>query len=591
MSKASKELFNLLNRPSLDRHEIIPHINRFLTVHPYAGIYEVDDREHVSSAKDRRHMKWHPSGDCLKCERLLYYERDVTAPPIVQYFEPRTQSIFKEGAAIHAMLQSWFKAMGELDGFPRFIGNEVRIDSDDFNISGYIDTVVSFGADRPADEATIIEIKGLALDTAIPTPNGFTTMGDIRVGDIVFDKDGAQCNVIAKSSVHNNPCYRVTFDDGTNVVCDENHRWYVKCLSYGSDFMVLTTKEILERGITFGRIRKQSKWGVPVSGALDCEHVELPVDPYILGLWLADGNKYNGSITEEIDSPIWAEIENRGFELGKAQHRDGSKAVTRTIKGIYGGLGSMHLLGNKHIPEIYMRASIEQRIQLVRGFFDGDGTYSSKRKQVLLSSTKKEYIDDVCALLSTLGVKTTICDYDSEGFGKPIHVWSVRLVPMWFNPFSARHQDMAINPKRRNKSKMRYIRTIEKIDDVPTQCIAVDSESHTYLYGVECAVTHNSINDYQFQQLRGPKPEHKMQVGAYMMATGILESIILYYNKNDSSMKEYLVEPIDMQNVLIRWQNVENALDAGSPESLARSCKQGSKQWERCPAKHICYRS
>lgn len=259
MSKASKELFNLLNRPPLDRHEIIPHINRFLTVHPYAGIYEVDDREHVSSAKNRRHMKWHPSGDCLKCERLLYYERDVTAPPIVQYFEPRTQSIFKEGAAIHAMIQSWLKAMGELDGFPQFVGNEVRIDSDDFNISGYIDSVVSFGGGKSADEATIIEIK--------------------------------------------------------------------------------------------------------------------------------------------------------------------------------------------------------------------------------------------------------------------------------------------------------------------------------------------TINDYQFQQLKGPKPEHKMQVGAYMMATGIPEAIILYYNKNDSSMKEYLVEPIDMQNVLIRWQNVENALDIGSPDSLARSCKCGSKQWERCPAKDICYRS
>ena len=68
--------------------------------------------------------------------------------------------------------------------------------------------------------------KALALDTPIPTPRGWTTMGEVRVGDRVFDERGQPCTVIAATPVmHDRPCYEVEFSDGTVIVADADHLW------------------------------------------------------------------------------------------------------------------------------------------------------------------------------------------------------------------------------------------------------------------------------------------------------------------------------------------------------------------------------
>ena len=68
--------------------------------------------------------------------------------------------------------------------------------------------------------------KALALDTPIPTPDGWTTMGEIQVGGEVFDEHGRACKVIAATPVmHGRPCYEVEFSDGTIIVADAEHLW------------------------------------------------------------------------------------------------------------------------------------------------------------------------------------------------------------------------------------------------------------------------------------------------------------------------------------------------------------------------------
>ena len=68
--------------------------------------------------------------------------------------------------------------------------------------------------------------KALALDTPLPTPAGWTTMGEVRVGDQLLGADGSPTNVVAATGVmHGRPCYEVSFDDGTVIVADENHQW------------------------------------------------------------------------------------------------------------------------------------------------------------------------------------------------------------------------------------------------------------------------------------------------------------------------------------------------------------------------------
>ena len=70
--------------------------------------------------------------------------------------------------------------------------------------------------------------KGLALDTRIPTPDGWTTMEALQKGDRVFDKDGKVTTVTAISEVKHLPCFRVTFSNGSSVVCDDEHRWLAR---------------------------------------------------------------------------------------------------------------------------------------------------------------------------------------------------------------------------------------------------------------------------------------------------------------------------------------------------------------------------
>jgi hypothetical protein len=68
--------------------------------------------------------------------------------------------------------------------------------------------------------------KALALDTPIPTPDGWTPMGEIQVGGEVFDEYGQPCKVIAATPVmHGRPCYEVEFSDGTVIVADAEHLW------------------------------------------------------------------------------------------------------------------------------------------------------------------------------------------------------------------------------------------------------------------------------------------------------------------------------------------------------------------------------
>ncbi len=119
--------------------------------------------------------------------------------------------------------------------------------------------------------------KALALHTPLATPTGWTTMGEVEVGDQVFDEAGTACTVTYKSPVfHDHDCYQVVFDDGSVIVADADHLWATWA---GPRQGVRTTAELAAdlHGPSPATHR------IPVAGALDCGEVELPEDPYELG--------------------------------------------------------------------------------------------------------------------------------------------------------------------------------------------------------------------------------------------------------------------------------------------------------------------
>lgn len=105
--------------------------------------------------------------------------------------------------------------------------------------------------------------KALDVATPLPTPGGWTTMGEVRAGDVLFDEHGAPCRVNFATAVqHGRPCYRVAFSDGTSIVADADHRWWAKP-KYGNA-RIVTTGEMRARLIVGAG--KMFNWTIHVGG-------------------------------------------------------------------------------------------------------------------------------------------------------------------------------------------------------------------------------------------------------------------------------------------------------------------------------------
>lgn len=85
--------------------------------------------------------------------------------------------------------------------------------------------------------------KALALDTPLPTPTGWTTMGDVAVGDLLYDAEGRPTRVVAATDVMTGrPCFEVEFSDGSRIVADAEHQWLTTALATGRRGVVTTVE-------------------------------------------------------------------------------------------------------------------------------------------------------------------------------------------------------------------------------------------------------------------------------------------------------------------------------------------------------------
>ena len=226
--------------------------------------------------------------------------------------------------------------------------------------------------------------KQLALDTPIPTPAGFKAMGDLKVGDTVFDENGKPCHVMAKSEVDDTEqAYKLTFRDGSSIIAGERHLWNCDYI-YGKPRSVLwTTGEIFRRTQAFrDRHRddpkevRRSLIRIPVAAPLKIPDTDLPVDPYLYGYWLGNGNAMKPEITvrdedvEDIISFIPYQLHNR-----YPQKCGGSEVLNYTeLKPIL-----LKSFRDKAIRAEYLRASEEQRWALLQGLMDSDGCVGERK--------------------------------------------------------------------------------------------------------------------------------------------------------------------------------------------------------------------
>ncbi len=328
--------------------------------------------------------------------------------------------------------------------------------------------------------------KALALDTPIPTPSGWTTMGELRVGDRVFDERGQPCDVTWVSPVwRDRPCYSVRTDCGDEVVADRDHEWLVRLCG---------KREVYKIKETHTLCRKRSKRAmVRRAGGLELPAVELPIDPYLLGVWLGDGSSDSLRITSSLEDQPWlrGELERLGYRTGGT-----SVPTLFSVLGVRDKFVSLGLIndphhntyGRKHVPAIYMRGSREQRLSLLQGLVDTDGTVCRKRGQVTFCNTRIELAQAVRELARSLGVKAGWVEGRATLEGRdcgPVYRVSFYLA------------GAARMPRKADLCRDQYRTPHTYIEVTPTEprdtvCIEVNSLSHLFLCGRSMTPTHNS---------------------------------------------------------------------------------------------------
>jgi replicative DNA helicase len=353
--------------------------------------------------------------------------------------------------------------------------------------------------------------KQLALDTELPTPDGFIKLSELKEGDRLFDENGNVCNVTALHPINISPeSYEVEFDDGVKIKACADHKWSTLSLAERrgekNGPSVRTTKELIKT-LRVGGVQQIANHSIPCSKPLKYSEKKLPISPYVLGAWLGDGTSADGSITSA-DKQIVDEIEKEGYltSVRSSTVNNASKASVYRVgalmpykRGLCIGrlrqeLDNLNLLNNKHIPEEYMRGSFEQRLSLVQGLMDTDGT-CDKSGKAEFCSVLPGLAKQLCELLLSFGIKANVTRHKSAINGRHYkdryRIACTTQLPIF--RLKRKLDRLRLEKTQLNRTTHRYIVDIRPISSVPMRCITVDSPSHLFLVTRSCIATHNSM--------------------------------------------------------------------------------------------------
>lgn len=347
----------------------------------------------------------------------------------------------------------------------------------------------------------------------IATPQGWRKMGDLKIGDPLFGKDGAVYHVDGIYEHGIQDVYRITFNDGVSTTAGDEHLWSVRDVNMRKrkqGWKTMTTAEILEKGLTWNSSpsRRRSgrkpvlRWEIPMCDPVQYPHADVYLHPYIMGALIGDGNLCNGRVI--LSNPDFdSEIRHRIKELLPEQlcmneerfaacprfpivNAD-SRHINRALEYICSvGLDVKSIV--KRIPGEYLQGDVEQRIELLRGLMDTDGHISPTGK-ISYSSMSAGLAEDVAVLVRSLGGQARVCFYDRSDNGKGVE-YRVSIT-LGINPFYTPRKAGRYNPRRGNYCS-RYIEKIELIGREESRCIHVTAPDHLYLTD-NYIVTHNTL--------------------------------------------------------------------------------------------------
>lgn len=348
--------------------------------------------------------------------------------------------------------------------------------------------------------------KAQPLYSKILTPNGYIQMKDVQVGTNVFTHTGAVAPVSAIYPQGVRPIYEITLQDRTKIRVSDEHLNVV--YRYNEDRKcredyTLTTTELIK---LFETSRFKLRVDIP---EVDWDEAEVPVDPYLLGILIADGSLYDNFGVSNPEEDICAKVDSKlreiGWYLKEAQldhdmcliDVDHSDHTTRPFKQALKDMGMLVKSVDKHIPKEYLMNSREVRLQLLQGLFDGDG-HIHGGGSVEYTTSSPQLSEDFAFLVRSLGIRDTVCasvasyrDADGNKVDCQIAYTHHLKIPNGL-PFysSIKHCNRY---KDSQNAPIRDIVSIEYVGMEECQCIMIDHPDHTYLSD-DMIPTHNTTS-------------------------------------------------------------------------------------------------
>ena len=383
----------------------------------------------------------------------------------------------------------------------------------------------------------------LTLDTPVLTPTGWKPMGEIEIGDHVIGKNGKPVRVIGVWPQGVKDIFRVTFSDGASVECTGDHLWEVNSRgrsSRGLAPLVIETSKLSQplpsprsktkyrSDASVGLMDKggAARWHIPLADPVDFEcSGDLPIHPYLLGVLLGDGHIGHNIDFTTADDQIRSEVEKvlpdglqltHGRQNGKSsRYRITSGKKGGSVKGAKRGpspnplFAATEQLGirgsrshDKFVPEQYLWSSVDNRLALLQGLCDTDGSATQNAWRTRFVTTSEQLANDVVFLIRSLGGIARIGVQESglsrlpngtQTMGRrKYHVY----FRMQLNPFRLdRKRDRVTGQKRGIR---RNIVSVEPCGFSEAQCITVDAEDGLFVTK-DFIVTHNSPLDLYAQ--------------------------------------------------------------------------------------------
>ncbi|MDR2170711.1 MAG: hypothetical protein LBP59_11260 [Planctomycetaceae bacterium] len=358
--------------------------------------------------------------------------------------------------------------------------------------------------------------KAQPVTTPVLTPDGWRNIGKLRIGDTVYGGNGKPCKVVGKYPQGKLPVYRVYFKDGVYSDCNSEHLWAVNTTErkqQNKPALIKTTQELIDDNIDYF---------IPLTEPVQFPQKELPIHPYTLGALLGSGlissnNVYMSSDDSELldyiraflpddiqmvksesddpDEPLWSFVSTYNIDNNCFENFTNNSLIRRCY--------DLYLHAYRFIPDLYLFASVEDRIELLRGLMDTIGVVNESGGQAELcleGDRSCQLASDILFLLQSLGgnVNIKVTQPFQNGNGWRTLYKIAFTLPHGICPFYTSRKSR-IYPNITGKySPTRAISKIEKLGTSEQMvCIAVDSPDHLYITN-DFILTHNTIQAIKY---------------------------------------------------------------------------------------------